>query len=105
MIVERSAVTVKPGHGRDEVADLVLSEIVAQKERGNYSRPFRLYIPKFSGQPGNVLVLEWEFEDLAEHAEMWAEWWALPTTPAYLAKWAELVEPGAVSEIWNVMTP
>ena len=105
MIVQRSLVKVKPGHDRNEVADLVLSELVAQKERGNYSRPFRVYTPEFSGQPLNVLILEWEYEDLAEHDKVWAEWGALPTTPAFWEEWSELVEPGAVNEIWNVRTP
>ena len=105
MIVQRSIVKVKPGQDRDKVGDLVLSELVAQKERGNYSRPFRVYTPEFSGQPLNVLILEWEYEDLAEHDKVWAEWSALPTTPAFWEKWSELVEPGHISEIWNVRTP
>ena len=104
MIVARMTVKAKWGH-RDEVADLVLSELVAQKERGNYARPFRVYTPEFSGQSSNVLILEWEYEDLAERDKMWTEWLALPTTPAYLEKWGELVDPYQVSEIWNVRTP
>jgi hypothetical protein len=33
---------------------------------------------------------------------MWAEWNDLPTTPAFLEKWSELVEPGITTEIWNM---
>ena len=104
MIVERTIVKAKPGR-RDEAADLVLSELVAQRERGNYSRPFRVYTPRFSGQSHTRVILEWEYEDLAECERVWEEWLALPTTPAFWEKWNQLVEPDAINEIWNVRTP
>ena len=106
MIVERWTVKAKQGHDRDELADLVLSELVAQKERGNYSRPFRVYTPHFSGQSFNLLILEWEYENVAERDSVWAQWFQLPTTPAYGEKWDELHEHGSTTrEIWNVRTP
>ena len=104
MIVERWIVTAKGGRVR-ELTDLVLSELVAQGERGNYSRPFRAYTPQYSGQPMNMAVFEWEYEDLAERDRVWAEWMSLPTTAAFGEKWEELTEHGHVREVWNVRTP
>jgi hypothetical protein len=106
VIVERWTLKSSQGHSSDELADLVLSELAAQKERGNYSRPFRAYTPKFSGQPMNLLILEWEYEGLAERDRVWAEWWELPTTLAYMEKWQELHEWGSIiREIWDLRTP
>ena len=103
MIVERW--TVKAKENRKELVDLALSELVAQKERGNYSRPFRAYTPMYSGQPTNVAIFEWEYEDMVERDRMWAEWWKLPTTPAFLEKWETAHETGIVREIWDLRTP
>ena len=104
MIVRRQLVKAKPGC-RQQVVDLVLSELAAQRERGDYSGPFRVYTPRFSGQSWRQVILEWEFEDLAEHDQMFQQWFALPSTPAYMEKWHELVEPDDVNEIWNVRVP
>lgn len=104
MIVQRMTVTAKGNHAKD-LMDLILSELVAQRERGNYSRPFRAYSPQFSGQPSNQLIFEWEYEDIAERDRVWAEWFALPTTLAYMEKWREWTEPGYIDEIWKIRTP
>jgi hypothetical protein len=105
MIVHREWIKAKPGR-REEVAELALSELAAQREHGRFTRPFRVYTPRISGQPGRQVVIEWEFEDLAEFDDTWAEWFALPTTPAFLDKWNEAVEQrSAIDEIWNLHTP
>jgi hypothetical protein len=104
VIVQRFSIKAKPGY-RQEAIDLVLSEVKAQRERGNYMHAFRAYAPQFSGQPERQLLLEWEFEDLADFESMWDEWFALPTSPAYMEKWHELVEQGtATNEIWHLHT-
>ena len=104
MIAERMIVKAKENR-LEELVKLILSELVAQKERGNYSRPFRAYTPKYAGQRSNTAIFEWEWEDLAERDRVWAQWWQLPTTPAYGEKWNELAEDGAIHEIWYLRKP
>jgi hypothetical protein len=105
MIAQRKVVTVKPGYSRNKVMDLVLAELVKQRERGSYSHPFRAYAPVYSGQPENTLILEWEYEDMTEIDKVVAEWWALPTTPAFMEKWREMTESLDSNEIWSVRVP
>jgi hypothetical protein len=60
--------------------------------------------PGNCGQPSTQVVLQWEYEDMAERERMWAEWNDLPTTPPFLQKCSERVEPGITTEIWSVQT-
>ena len=60
----------------------------------------RIYTPNIG--PFNTVVYDIEFESLGELEEFWANWWALPGTPAFMEKWNALVDIGTGSEVWNV---
>jgi len=62
----------------------------------------RVSIPSFG--PQGQVCWEGEFSDLAECQKFWNDWWKLPTTPAHMKKWNELVESGGTSEIWVLRT-
>lgn len=95
MIVERSTCTVKHRPGAmEELAALVKSE--CEKE----GLSSRVYTPQKA--PHDTLVIEWEFESLAESEKYWAEWWAKPETAAFVEKWYALTESGGSTEIWNL---
>jgi hypothetical protein len=99
MIVTRHTFNVKNGR-MQEAAELVAKEIAAERERSGYSGHTRVYTSNI-GQ-FNQLAVEWEYENLAEHENFWAQWSARPTTPAFFEKWAEVAEGTGTGEIWNL---
>ncbi len=103
MIVQRQTLMAKPGCSQEAI-DVVLAELAAEAWGiGLFTHALRAYTPRFSGQPGLELVIEWEFEDLVEFDRFWKEWSALPTTPAFSEKFNLLIEQGTYrNEIWNV---
>ena len=103
MIVQRLTVKAKQGRTQ-ELADLVSSEVVAQRKRGTVPHPCRICTPNI-GQPRDVVMVEWEWPDLATYSDYWPEWSQLPTTPEYWRKWDELAEPDWTNEIWSLRTP
>jgi len=102
MIVSRMIVKAKQGL-TDELAELVSSEVAAQRKRGALSNACRIYTPNI-GQSHMAVVIEWEWVDMAENDRFWSEWLQLPTTPEYFRKWDELVDPDWTNEIWNLRT-
>lgn len=100
MIVQRTTVKARRGQTENAV-ELVLSEMA----RSDAARSCRVYTPMFSGQRTETLILEWEYEDLAEREQAWADWTALPTTPAFIKQWRELTEGTLSTEIWEMRTP
>lgn len=99
MIVNRRTFNVKVGCMEEAVA-LVLGEIAADSERGGYTGRIRVYTSSIG--TFDQMAVEWEYQDLAEYEEMWAEWAALPTTAAFMQKWIELVKEGGTNEIWDL---
>jgi hypothetical protein len=99
MIVNRRTFNVKPGHEQETVA-LVLEEIAADRERGDYTGPTRVYTSNLG--TFNQVAVEWEYEDLAEYQKAWAEWWARPMTAAFMQEWLELTNGGGTNEIWTL---
>jgi len=97
MIVHRVTYRGKPGR-MNEVVQMISDAGKASGFRGTY----RVYTPSFG--PQHQVCLELEFADLAECEKFWNEWWKLPTTPAHMKKWNELVESGGTSEIWVLRT-
>ena len=97
-------IRVKAKQGQTQkLIDLVLSEVAADRKRINCDCVFRAYMAEF-GQPWDEVVLEWEYENLADYEQRWADWGAQPTTPQYMKKWNELTEPGFVTTMWNMRT-
>jgi len=103
MIVQRLTVRAKQGLTK-ELADLVSSEVVAQRNRGAVPHPCRIYTPDI-GPAQDLVMIEWEWPDLATYGRYWPEWAQLPTTPAYWRKWDELAEPDWTNEIWTLRIP
>ena len=99
MIVNRRTFNIKSGHMEDAV-QLLKQEDAAERERGGYSGPIRIYVSE-TGQ-FDRLAVEWEYENLAMYKQGWAEWGARPTTPAFMEKWLTLTAEGGTNEIWNV---
>ncbi len=97
MIVHRLCYMVKPGR-INEVVQMIFE---AGKASG-FSGTSRVYTPVYG--PFYKVCLELEFADQGECGKFWDEWWKLPTTPAHMKKWNELVESGGTSEIWVLRT-
>jgi hypothetical protein len=95
MIVNRRTFVVKNGC-QDEVVAMVLAE----NTRLKWSIPSRVYTPNIA--PFGLVVVEWEYEDLAAYEKHWADWFALPETPDFMEKWLSLTKTGGANEIWNL---
>ena len=96
MIVERWTYPVKPGC-QEAVVKMLKEEI-----EGNtvFTHSYRIYTPDIG--PQDVVVVEWEYEDLQEMQADWDAWLAKPGTPEFLEKWNELTERGGHREIWGL---
>jgi len=100
MIVERMTIRAKQGR-TEELADLVASEVVAQRKRGPRAQACRIHTPNI-GPHHDLVVVDWEWVDLADYERFWLQWGQLSTTPEFFRKWDELAEPGWTNEIWNL---
>ena len=104
MIVQRINVTVDLANV-EKVIELLRAEHQIMLDQGVQPLAQRFY----GGTPGGIGVyhtaccLECEFESLAEMEARWAEYFALETTDAYMAKWHEYTSDGIV-QILEVTT-
>jgi len=97
MIVNRMVFNFKPGK--------VMEAVELVKAGGDYGLPepphgLRIYWPNISSY--DQVVIEVEFENLAEHEEYWRTWWSSPRSEEWVEKWMELREAGSGEEIWNL---
>ena len=65
-----------------------------------FTHSYRIYTPDIG--PQDVVIVEWEYEDLQEMRAVWDAWLAKPSTPEFLEKWNDLVERGGKREIWTL---
>lgn len=93
MIVQRTTVKVKRGCMQEAVALCKSFD-----ESGGIT--CRTYTSRIGRH--DTLVVDHEFESLAEMEKVWAEWRANPDYPAFLEKWLALAERGGYTEIWNL---
>jgi hypothetical protein len=100
MIVNRRTFSVKQGR-MEEATELVAKEIAADKVRGGYSSATRVYTSSIGSF--NQLSVEWEYESLAAYERMWDEWFARPTTPAFMEKWMDATTGEGTNEIWDLV--
>ena len=91
MIVNRMTVTAKQGR-MEELIELLKEG----RKQGGYD--FRLYQSSLGTY--DQIAYEFEFEDMAAFEKFWAEWNALPETPAFLEKWNYMTKAGGTNEIW-----
>ncbi len=66
----------------------------------DFTHSYRIYSPDIS--PYDVVVVEWEYEDLQEMRAVWDTWFAKPSTPEFFEKLFELTERGGHREIWGL---
>ena len=95
MIVLRYVRRLKHGRGSEALA-LVKAEV----ERHPPPHAARFYSNYIA--PGPTLVMEYEFESLAELEMYRAEWSADPESAAFGAKLMELLEGETDVEIWRL---
>ena len=92
MIVHRSMTNVKRGR-MEEIVTL----IKAEDELYPPPHERRICWPQFG--PWQVLVLEWEFEDMAEQQAWWAGW---TPSPSFWDQFNDCSAGGGTIEIWNI---
>jgi hypothetical protein len=79
-----------------------LVELIKKEIEGNtvFTRSYRIYTPYIS--PHDVIVIEWEYENLQELQAAWGAWRAKPDTSEFWEKWRELTDGGGKREIWEL---
>jgi hypothetical protein len=96
MVVDRRTFSVKPGK-QDEVVELI--------KKAAFFSPFtisyRIYTPYFART--DEVILEIEFQDLAECDRYWAGW-LQKVTPEWGASWNNLVETGGKAEAYVIVS-
>ena len=96
MIVERWTYPVKPGCQEAAV------KIPKEETEANtpFKHSYRIYTPGIS--PQNVVVIEWEYEDLKDMQVCWDSWYAERGTPEFDEKWNKLIDGGGHRETWDL---
>ena len=95
MIVGRVSARVKFGRMEEAVA-------LVKAEWQRYPLPHATRIYTSNLGPTDTLVLEFEFESMAEYEKFFAGWGADPGTAVYAQGVGELLDPGGTSEIWDL---
>lgn len=95
MIVQRITVHCKPGKVNEAIA-LVKEEIA----NSNFPHAVRMYTPQVDAN--NTTINEYEFENIAELEQFWANWETRPETAVFHEKYRPLIEPDMVNEIFDL---
>ena len=93
MYINRRTFKVKPG-AMEEAVKLAKYEIERSESNGI------VYTAEFG--PFDVMVVDFQFESLAEYQKGWSEWATTPEAVKFLEKWHTLVESGGTNELWLV---
>jgi len=96
MIVERRTYLVKIGHDAEAVAILKRMFEISTF----YTNPYRIYTCYIG--PNNVIVVEWEWEDLEQMGAVWAAVVANPEFAPLQEQWRALRERGGQGELWHL---
>jgi hypothetical protein len=86
---------------RNELIELVKAERAKDDNLNHRIYNHRIYTSHIG--PGDLLVQEFEFENLGELEKSWAEWFADPETTEFRQKWSELVEHWVSTEVWHLI--
>ena len=95
MIVERFTIPIKPGK-----MDEALSMLKDDQIFGFFVKRRRILSPYIS--PRDVLVVDLDFEDMAEHDRVWAEISAKEAWNEWQAKWDEIRAGQSSNHIWTL---
>ena len=91
-IVNRRTFIPKRGYRDEVVAMLSPSE--------NYEKPYRVYSDLIG--TFDRVVLEIEFESVAEMDKAWTEWFASQEAEEFMKRFVEITETGGTNEVWNL---
>jgi len=94
MILEQHLWKAKRGQ-KDSVVALAKAEL---ERRGI---PFRVYTSLT--HPGNIVIWELQFQDMAENAKCWARWNAEPQAQEFQKQLHELTEIQHHTELYQVL--
>jgi hypothetical protein len=100
MLLDRRVFIVKFGK-MAEVLELLKAEQARVQQAYGFSGATRNYVNVVA--PNNHLVLEREWNNLAEWEAFWSAWQASPEGKAFLEKWSPLLEPGGWGELWQLV--
>ena len=95
MIVERFTIPIKPGK-----MDKALSMI--KDEKNNLFASFTLRICSPFISPRDVVVIDLDFEDMAEHDQLWGEIFAKEAWNVWQAKWDKIRAGQSSNYIWTL---
>ena len=96
MVVERWTIPVRPGC-QEEVVKTLREDTVWNPV---FKHDFRIYAP-FIG-PRDVVVVEWEYQDMQEMEACWDAWRSKRGTPDFFEKWRAWTERGGQREFWEL---
>jgi hypothetical protein len=65
-----------------------------------FTHSYRIYTPSIG--PRDVVVVEWEYENLQEMQACWDAWNSERGTPEFFEKWDALTERGGHRETWGL---
>ena len=99
MIVQRFTYLVKRGC-MPQIIELLKPYTGKGTITGNPARE-RTYTSSFG--PSDMIVLDFEFENMDQLEKKWAEWLARPEVPTLFEKLDSLFVPGGSNEIWNLV--
>ncbi len=94
MILELQLWKAKPGHKEALIA-------LGKAECQRIGITNRIYTSLT--HPGNVVIFEYQFNDLGEQTNFWARWRAEPQAQEYLQRLGELVEREHRNELYQVL--
>ncbi len=84
--------------------DKIVQSFKEQQYKPDQVKKCRAYTPYIS--QGDEVVIEFEYENLAEFEKASAEMWSQPEAAAWSVAWyekfRELIEPGGFFEVWKV---
>jgi hypothetical protein len=96
MIVHRVTAQYQVGKAKEAMA-LIKEEIA----RAKFPHAVRLYLPRFG--VADMTISEYEFENLDEMAQFWADWEAQPEAQSFSQKYQSLILPGMLHEIFDLI--
>jgi len=94
MFVQRLTYRVEAGYV-EEALEMIKGEIA----KGD--TPTRVYQSYIS--PGDMIVQDLEFENLADLQAFWTEWFSQPDTTKFMQRWSEIVESLVTNEVWRIV--
>ncbi len=100
MLADRWIFSAKEGKMEEAIA-LANAERTRILQETNYTGAFRIYLSYIGDS--NKLVVETEWNNLAEWETWWANWRESPEGTAFQEKWTSLLEADGRIEVWSLV--